>query len=266
MARHTGANAPLHWYALTAFTYLSLAVLVAAVFPVMLVLVALTHRHDRHRILSGKLLRRVAVLVARSFPLWSVRVEGRWPADGRAYVVVANHTSHADILLLSHLPREMKWWAKVDGFRLPLLGWLFHLAGDLPVHQGDAAAARRTLERATRYLRGGTSVMIFPEGKRSAGTLLPFRTGAFRLALQTGTPLLPVALTGAADALPRDGWLLRPAALTARILDPVEVTGLGEGEHARLRDLVRGRILEALRAEPELAAGAAPTLTPVVGG
>jgi 1-acyl-sn-glycerol-3-phosphate acyltransferase len=235
-------------YVFNAVTYLICASVVILWLPAMALLLLFTWPFDPNRCIAGSFLRLGAVLVARSFPLWDIRVIGEWPADGRSYVVVANHNSHADILLLSHMPREMKWMAKIDGFRLPWVGWLFRLAGDLPVHQGDSDAGWRTLRRAESYLRGGMSVMIFPEGKRNRGTLLPFKSGAFRLALQTEAAVLPVAITGTEEALRRDGWLLRPAELTARILDPVEVAGLGEADFRKVREEVRARIARALSA------------------
>jgi 1-acyl-sn-glycerol-3-phosphate acyltransferase len=231
-----------------AVTFAVCGMVVVIWLPVMVLLVLVTRPFDPNRRVAGGFLRFGAVLVARSFPLWHIRVIGEWPKDGRSYVVVANHLSHADILLLSHLPREMKWMAKIDGFRLPLVGWLFRLAGDLPVHQGDPDAASRTLQRAMSYLRSGMSVMVFPEGKRNRGALLPFRSGAFRLALQSETAMLPIAISGTDEALRRDDWMLRPAELTARILDVVEVAGLGERDYRRLRDEVRTRIAEALTA------------------
>ncbi len=253
--KRTTKTHPVHLLLLSAVTYLVCAAVVVTWLPVMLVAVTVTRPFDRTRRLAGTFLRFGAVLIARSFPRWRVRVEGRWPADDRAYVVVANHLSHADILLLSHLPREMKWMSKVTGFRVPIMGWLFALAGDLAVRPGDPAANGRTLRRARAYLRDGMNVMIFPEGKRNGGELLPFRPGAFRLALEAGVPVLPVAVTGTDQAMPRGGALLRPATMSARILEPVESAAFAPGGHALLQDEVRRRIADALARNGDAAPG-----------
>ena len=80
------------------------------------------------------------------------------------------------------------------------------MAGDIPIRRGDAESGGEALARAKAYLARGMSVMIFPEGTRSAkGTLLPFKSGAFRLALEAGVPVLPVAVHGTAHGCRRAG-------------------------------------------------------------
>jgi 1-acyl-sn-glycerol-3-phosphate acyltransferase len=96
-------------------------------------------------------------------------------------VVVSNHESFADILLISHLPWEMKWLSKAELFRIPVMGWMMWLAGDIPVKRGFGPSAVEAMERCREALRRRVSVMIFPEGTRSrTAELLPFRDGAFR--------------------------------------------------------------------------------------
>ena len=126
--------------------------------------------------------------------------------------MVANHQSMLDILLLSHLPREMKWVAKESLFRTPWVGWMLRMSGDIPVRRGDAESGGEALARARRrYLARGMSIMIFPEGTRSAtGTLLPFKNGAFRLAIEAGVPVLPVAVNGTGAGMPKGGPVGEP--------------------------------------------------------
>ena len=72
-------------------------------------------------------------------PLWHFRVSGTLPDDPRRpYIVVSNHESFVDILLISHLPWEMKWLSKIEMFKIPVVGWLMRLAGDVPSRRGDA--------------------------------------------------------------------------------------------------------------------------------
>lgn len=214
--------------------------------PIQAVLLALTFPFDRNRVVAGRYLRIVGTVLAKTFPPWRLRVEGRFPGKG-PYVVVANHQSMLDILLLSHVPREMKWVAKEELFRVPWVGWMLRMTGDIPVRRGDPESGGEALARARQYLENGMSVMIFPEGTRSAkGTLLPFKSGAFRLAIEAGVPVLPIAVHGTAHGMPKGGPWVRPCRATARLLEPVPVTGYSPDEATKLRDAVRARIAAAL--------------------
>lgn len=220
--------------------------LIAIALPVQALLLLLTLPFDRNRTIPGRFLRFVGVGISLTFPPWRLRVEGRWP-EGGPFVVVANHQSILDILLLSRLPREMKWVAKEELFRVPWAGWMLRMAGDIPIRRGDAESGGEAIARARGYLARGMSVMIFPEGTRSAkGALLPFKSGAFRLALEAGVPVLPVAVNGTARGMPKGGPWVNPCRAVARILEPLDVAGLGPEDWSRLRDLARSRIDAAL--------------------
>jgi 1-acyl-sn-glycerol-3-phosphate acyltransferase len=230
--------------------------LIALALPVQAVLLLVTAPFDRNRAVPGRFLRIVGVLISMCFPPWRLRIEGRWPAGG-PFVVVANHQSILDILMLSRLPREMKWVAKEELFKLPWVGWMLRMSGDIPIRRGDAESGGEALARAKAYLARGMSVMIFPEGTRSArGTLLPFKSGAFRLALEAGAPVLPIAVHGTAEGMPKGGPWVRPCRAFARILAPVEVAGRGTEATIAVRDEVRRRIAAELPAEQAKAARA----------
>jgi 1-acyl-sn-glycerol-3-phosphate acyltransferase len=216
--------------------------------PLVALVLAVTWPFDRNRAVAGRLLRLCGAFVSRSFPFWRIRIEGRWPPGRQAYVVVANHQSFLDIFLLSNLPREMKWVAKRSLFKIPWVGWCFTMSGDIPVDRGDPASAAEVLERARRYLSRGMSVMMFPEGTRSRdGKLLPFKLGAFKLAVDAGVPVLPIAISGTAQGMPKGSPWVRPSQLRVQILEPVPVVGdSGEVGVAQLRSEVRRRIAAAL--------------------
>jgi 1-acyl-sn-glycerol-3-phosphate acyltransferase len=227
--------------------------LIVIALPVQAALLLLTAPFDPNRAVPGRFLRIVGVLISKTFPPWRLGVEGAWP-EGGPFVVVANHQSILDILLLSRLPREMKWIAKEELFRIPWVGWMLRMSGDIAIRRGDPESGGEALARAREYLARGMSVMIFPEGTRSKkGTLLPFKSGAFRLALDAGAPVLPVAVHGTARGMPKGGPWVNPCRARARILAPVPVEGYG-GDAVRLRDDVRARIQAA---EQELAAALA---------
>jgi 1-acyl-sn-glycerol-3-phosphate acyltransferase len=220
--------------------------LIAAALPIQALLLAVTSPFDRNRAVAGRFLRIVGVLVTKTFPPWRLRLEGRWP-EGGPFVVVANHQSILDILLLSRVPREMKWVAKESLFRTPWVGWMLRMSGDIPLRRGDAESGGAALARARTYLERGMSVMIFPEGTRSAtGTLLPFKSGAFRLAIEAGVPVLPIAVHGTARGMPKGGPWVNPCRAVARLLDPVPIAGRGVEDTTRLREEVRARIQAAV--------------------
>lgn len=221
--------------------------LIAVALPLQALLLAASAPFDRNRKVPGRFLRIVGVLISKTFPPWRLGVEGAWP-EGGPFVVVANHQSILDILLLSRMPREMKWVAKDELFRIPWVGTMLRMSGDIPIRRGDAESGGEALARAREYLARGMSVMIFPEGTRSkTGTLLPFKSGAFRLALDAGVPVLPVAVHGTARGMPKGGPWVNPCRARAHILPPVAVAPYA-GDVVRLRDEVRAQIQAAERA------------------
>lgn len=238
--------------AVAALSYVVGLATVAVAPAIVAVVLVLTWPFDRNRAVAGRLLRLHAVLISRCFPFWRFRIEGRWPPGKQAYVVVSNHQSLLDIFLISNVPREMKWVAKKELFKIPWVGLAFKLAGDIPLERGEAASAATMLARARAYLARGMSVMIFPEGTRSRdGKLLPFKAGAFKLALEAGVPILPMAVSGSAQGMPKGSPWVRPARMIVRILEPVATQGLTVDDLAALRDDVRGRIARALGPEQE---------------
>jgi 1-acyl-sn-glycerol-3-phosphate acyltransferase len=233
---------------LVGYTYVEFAACLAAWIPIQAA-AALRHRRDAVPRVQGRWMRRFGRVTSSLTPLWRFSVEGDAPPDiaARGYVVVANHESHADPFLLSHLPWDMRWVAKAELFRIPVVGLMLKLSGDLPIRRGDAASAREMLDAAKATLARGLSVMMFPEGTRSEdGTLGRFKDGAFRLAIEAQAPLLPVVVQGTRDCMPKHSRTLGRARATARVLAPIETRGLGPGDVARLREEVRARIAAAL--------------------
>ncbi len=245
---------------LGAYTYAEFGAVLVSWLPVMAAQRVL-HRDDPVHRHAGRALRQMARLSKRLSPLWKFEVRGAPPADiaTRAYVVVSNHESNTDPFLLSWLPWDMRWVAKQELFRIPVAGWALALAGDIPLRRGEASSVREMFAECRRTLDAGLSVMMFPEGTRSRDAeLLPFKDGAFELAIQAQVPVLPLALTGTHDCMPKGSRWFGEASAVVRVLEPIATTGMTAADVGPLRDRARDTIARAvaeLRAERASARG-----------
>lgn len=204
---------------------------------------------DPGRYAAGRAFRHLAVLGTWFNPYWHFRTTGVPIKDPRRpYVVVANHESYADIFLVSHLKWEMKWLAKDTIFRIPVMGWMMRMAGDVPINRGNRGSAQEALEACRDRLSKRVSVMIFPEGTRSrTDELLPFKDGAFQLAITTGTPIIPIAIAGTRDAMAKGSFSFRRANAICAVLEPIPTTGLTAANLPELRNRTRTIIADARR-------------------
>jgi 1-acyl-sn-glycerol-3-phosphate acyltransferase len=232
----------------TLWMWMVVVVVALAWLPLLFVLYLATAWRDPGRYLVGLWFRRAAVTVVKLNPLWRFRTSGYRPPDPRRpYVAVGNHESFADIFLVSHLPWEMKWLSKVEIFRIPVMGWLMRMAGDIAVRRGVRSSRAEAIEQCRDRLSKRVSVMIMPEGTRSrTAELLPFRDGAFRLAVEMGLPVLPMAIWGTRPALPKGSILLGVSSAEVRVLEPIPTEGLTQEQVPELRERVR-RLIAAER-------------------
>jgi 1-acyl-sn-glycerol-3-phosphate acyltransferase len=173
-----------------------------------------------------------------------VRVTFDAPIPEGPVLFVSNHQGNFDIpALFVGLggARPFVYVAKKSVFAWPFVGWFMRAAGYVPVDRGHHASARASLEAAAAQVRAGTSVMIFPEGTRSAdGAVLPFKKGAFHLATQARVPIVPIALEGSHLVQPKHRWSVRPH--DVRIL-------VGRAHDlSRMTDADRDRVLAEVRA------------------
>jgi 1-acyl-sn-glycerol-3-phosphate acyltransferase len=227
------------------WSWFVLSLVIVVGFFLQLAVFLVTLPFDRVRRASGRFFRLMAVSFTRLNPMWSFGVDDRSKgARGptRPTVVVSNHISNADVFLLSHLPWEMKWLGKASLFNVPFLGWSMRLAGDVPVVRGEKGSGGQALQLCAQWLAKDMPVMIFPEGTRSLdGKLQPFKDGAFRLAVETGADLLPVAVEGTREALPKHSWKFGRSKARVRVGVPIPSAGKTA---ERLRDEARAQILE----------------------
>lgn len=242
----------------SAWSWLVLAVVIVAWLPLVAIVRVVTAPFDPGRYAAGWLFRKLTVVHQVLNPLWTFRTHGTLPPDPRRpYVVVSNHESFVDILLISHLPWEMKWLSKSEFFKIPFVGWLMRLAGDIPLVRDDAKSIVRAMRECGDRIDKRVSVMIFPEGTRSAsGELGEFKDGAFRLAVEKQVPIVPLVVHGTRSALRKHDWRLGVAEADVYVLEPFETTGLGRADVQELRERVRDAIAAKLA---EVAGPAAST-------
>jgi 1-acyl-sn-glycerol-3-phosphate acyltransferase len=233
---------------LSIWTWLEIALMTLVGFVIQLVLAVFTWPFDRRKVITGRSLRLVAVVASKLSPYWRFGMHGPLPQRMPSRtVVVSNHESNADPFLISHLPWEMKWLGKASLFKIPVVGWSMWLAGDIPVTRGDQDSAKGAMAQCARWLEKGMPVMVFPEGTRSkTEELLPFRDGAFRLAIEMGADVLPLAVSGTRRALPKHSWRFARARGLVTVGTPISTQGMTLADVERLKAMAREQIL-ALR-------------------
>lgn len=157
-------------------------------------------------------------------PLWSLKVSGRNKiAPGKVHILISNHQSLADIVVIYSLFRHFRWTSKVENFSLPFVGWVLSINRSIKIYRGAGDAFQRFRDQASDAISKGNSVMIFPEGTRSKNAEIgKFKEGAFLLAHETKTDIVPMVLDGTSRAIPKSGWVLRgKQQMVLKVLDPV---------------------------------------------
>jgi 1-acyl-sn-glycerol-3-phosphate acyltransferase len=180
-------------------------------------------------------------------------VEGEEHILDRPAVYCANHTSNVEPPLvfaaLRRLVPKLAILYKAELRNLPILNLGFDLVGFIPVDRGNREQTTRALETAVARLNGGSSFFVFPEGTRSrSGELLPFRKGAFKMAIRAGAPVVPIAISGARDAMRKGSYIIRPVTVRLRLGAPIETRGLGDDRRDELAHSVRAEVQRLLEA------------------
>lgn len=165
---------------------------------------------------------------------------------GQPYVYVANHVSFVDIwAALALLPGSIRFVFKKELERVPVFGPALGAAGHIAIDRRNRASAFGAYDDAARQVRAGTSAVVFAEGTRSRdGRLMPLKKGPFVLAIAAGVPVVPLAVVGTYDCLPRGGIAPRPAPIALRIGTPMPTAGLDYEDRDRLSDDCRRVLLE----------------------
>ncbi|MCX7679713.1 MAG: 1-acyl-sn-glycerol-3-phosphate acyltransferase [Spirochaetes bacterium] len=178
-----------------------------------------------------------------------VKVIGKEKIDKKqSYVIIANHQSHYDIFVIyGWLPIDFRWVMKIQLLKVPFLGYSCYKIGHIFIDRSNPQKAKESINAAKDRIKGGTSIMFFPEGTRSDdGSLREFKKGAFKFALDMNLPILPITIIGTRNILPARSMKLFPGKAMLVIHDPIEIAGYTEDRMDDLIAVARQRIEEGL--------------------
>ncbi len=181
-------------------------------------------------------------------PGWDVKIEGKEKLNNNAKIIVANHQSQEDILLVYRLGVPFRWISKAEIFKIPFYGWLMRLKGDIKLQRSSKSSIKKMLIDAEAVLRKGCIITIFPEGTRSkTGDLGNFKEGAFKLAIDTQVPIVPVVIYGTGQKLVYpNGTFKGKHQVIVKVLNEIPYTEFKEMETKELSGKVRQIMEEEL--------------------
>jgi len=158
-----------------------------------------------------------------------LHVRGKENLPQSPFIIVSNHQSHIDIpALFLAIDRPIIFLAKKSLFKIPFFGWFIRIVGHIPVDSTKMYQSGKSLSvAADRLKKGYGNLLVFAEGHRSGGpNLQPFKSGAFRLGVQSGLPLVPVVVKGGYKIHMKGAGTLHPGVIEVIILPPIQTTGL----------------------------------------
>lgn len=224
--------------------------IIVILFPVTLLVWLLALPFDRKRKATHAMLILHGIILAYAVPIWKINIEGRKKAViGTTYVIISNHQSILDILLVNCLRYRFKWISKIENTKVPFVGWYLKMADYIVVNRGDKESKGKMMEESFKWLMDGTSIMLFPEGTRSTDNQIGFfRRGAFQLALSADVPVLPILIDGTGGVLPKHGLIFGGFHnITIRVLDPVLPGAFGTADCDKLAARFQMMMTDALK-------------------
>lgn len=218
-------------------------VFVTVFFGIITIFVSLASNSDRAHIVARMWAK--SILIASRI---KVTVKGMSNIDpDKSYIYMPNHQSNFDIpVLLAHLSVQFRWLAKAELFKIPIFGHAMKRAGYISIDRSNRKSAFESLAWAAEIIKGGVSVLIFPEGTRSLdGKIRDFKKGGFVLAVDAGVPVVPVIIHGTRAIMPKKKMYIRPGNVVLEILDPVETSVYTRKNKDELIGKIRKIICEA---------------------
>ena len=230
----------LRGFFLLAFWFASIALIA----PFLIALVHITKNENY-------IYKPVSLFIRAGLAMVGVRVEvnGRETLDpNQTYIFTPNHQSLIEVpLWVGYLERNIAYLGKKEVFKYPIFGHGIRLVGVVPVDRSNSPAAVESAKLATENLKRGKSYVVYPEGTRSPdGRLLPFKKGAFMMAIEAGVAVVPVTVSGATRIMPKAKIEVHPSTVRLTIHAPIPTTGYARDNVTELVSRTRQQVLSAL--------------------
>ncbi|NRA62397.1 MAG: 1-acyl-sn-glycerol-3-phosphate acyltransferase [Psychrobium sp.] len=241
-------------YLVSSIYFIWVTIVCIIFFPISLVICIITKPFDRRLVALNYFSHFWGSLFLWSNPYWSMQVSGREKIDkSRPYVIVSNHLSTVDVVVISGLFVHFKWVSKIENFKIPFLGWSMHLNNYVAIRRGGISSIKSMIKHSKRHLDNGSSIFIFPEGSRSDdGKIQSFKTGAFKIAKEMNVAIVPIALTGTEKALQKNSLMFKGHQnITMSVLDIIEPSEYQELSLKQLTKLAQQRITDSLESNKE---------------
>ena len=209
----------------------------------------LTVPFDKQRKVVHELSRALVYMFVMVPPMWKRRVEGLEHIEkDKPYVIVINHQSMIDIMMLYLVPMTFRWVSKREVYRIPFIGRFLLLHGDITIDRKQGSKAmRKVMEKGQMWLGRGVSVAMFPEGTRSKdGEIHRFKAGAFALAKEAGVGILPVVMDGSTTMFKPSMMVNWRNEFVIRVLPPVTAEEVAQTDQSELMEQVREKMVDAL--------------------
>ncbi len=164
---------------------------------------------------------------------------------GQPYIIVSNHQSFYDILaIVIALGIQFRWVIKKGILKVPLFGYALYASRNIFIDRSNPRKAMASIHRGIKRLPPGVSVMIFPEGGRSMdGTILPFKRGAFVMAIAKKWPVLPLTINGSRNVHAKGSRAVYPGTIEVVIGDPIDVSAYGDADMESLAERTRDAVV-----------------------
>ncbi|MCG8702113.1 MAG: 1-acyl-sn-glycerol-3-phosphate acyltransferase [Bacteroidales bacterium] len=196
--------------------------------PIAIIVRLITHPFDKSLKALHYLTAFWGYVYLFSSPYWSATYRGleNIKKEGR-FVIISNHQSLIDIVVLFQIKHQYKWVAKAELFRMPFVGYALMLNNYIKILRGDRKSMAKMMQQSVSALKKCCSILVFPEGTRTLdGNIKKFKDGAFKIACDAGVDVVPIVLDGTADSMPKKGFLLKPTKkFVVSVLPPVSSQG-----------------------------------------
>lgn len=229
---------------LSFYVWLLIVIVTITISPIFFLVWFLTVLFDKKLIILNSFANFWGSLFTILVPSWKVKVIGKENLNNTPKIIVANHQSQEDILLIYRLGVPFRWISKAEVFKIPFYGWLMHLKGDIKLQRSSKASIKKMLIDAEKVLKNGCIITIFPEGTRSrTGILGNFKEGAFKLAQNTRVPIVPVVIYGTGLHLIYPNGLFKGKhKVVVKILDEIPYSVFKDLETKEFANMVKIKI------------------------